>query len=486
MLSHIPHKTDVKKITPHLLAKLNEFVETRMGLHFPPSRLGDLERGISAAAVEFSFNHAEPCIEWLLSATLSHSQIRILASHLTVGETYFFRDKRVFEILETHVLPKVISSRRGGEQNLRIWSAACSSGEEPYSIAILLARMLPDLKNWNISILATDIAPLSLRKATEGVYRDWSFRDTPPWIKDKYFKKIDKNFEIVPHIRRMVTFSCLNLAEDPYPAMINATNGMDIIFCRNVLMYFSRNRANVVIDNLSHCLVEGGWLVVGPVDAPPGPNFPSMLQRVRFPGAILYKKGARPENESTSLPTMPAQATEMQKTPILVTTRGTSHTAGAERHEQPPPLPEHAATDTGEMSSQARQLANRGKLAEALASCEETIRHDKLNPALYYLQATILQEMGMADNAAATLQRALYIDQDFVIAHFALGHLLQNQGKYKTAEKHLQKAYALLKLYRPEEIPPEAEGISAGRLMELINTMQSIEGHGGMNERRAD
>lgn len=476
----------MKKIPPHLLAKFHEFVETRMGLHFPPSRLSDLERGISAAAVDFGFNHAEPCIESLLSSALSQNQIRALASHLTVGETYFFRDIRVFEILETHVLPKLIASRRGREQNLRIWSAACSTGEEPYSIAILLARMIPDLKNWNISILATDIAPRSLRKAAEGVYREWSFRDTPPWVRDKYFKQIDKTFEIVPHIRRMVTFSCLNLAEDPYPAIINATNGMDIVFCRNVLMYFSRERATKVIANLSHCLVEGGWLVVGPVDAPPGPGFPSLLQLVRFPGAILYKKGARAENKSISLPAMPVQAAEMQKTPALVATRETSHTAGAKRHEPPPPLPEHAAADAGEMSIRARQLANRGKLAEALASCEEAIRRDKLNPALYYLQATILQEMGMADDAAVTLQRALYIDQDFVIAHFALGHLLQNQGKYKTAEKHLQKAYALLKLYRPEEMPPEAEGMSAGRLMELIRTMQNIEGQEGLNERRAD
>ena len=101
MCSLSSRNAGVKNIQPHLLAQLNGFVETRMGLHFPPTRLSDLERGICAAAVEFGFSHVEAFIEWLLSTALSHSQIQTLAGHLTVGETYFFRDKRVFEILRS-------------------------------------------------------------------------------------------------------------------------------------------------------------------------------------------------------------------------------------------------------------------------------------------------------------------------------------------------------------------------------------------------
>jgi chemotaxis protein methyltransferase CheR len=475
----------VKKVQPHLLARLNGFVETRMGLHFPPTRLSELERGICAAAVEFGFSHAEACIEWLLTAALSHSQIQTLADHLTIGETYFFRDKKVFEILETRVLPEIINSRRGGEQNLRIWNAACSSGEEPYSVAILLARMLPDLQDWNISILATDIAPLALQKASAGVYREWSFRDTPQWVKDRYFKRVDRQFEVVPHIKRMVRFSCLNLAEDPYPAIVNATNAMDIIFCRNVLMYFSRDRADTVLENLSRCLVDGGWLVVSPVDAP-GPVFPSLLRPVRFPGAMLFQKGPRPENDDRRSTMIPEQAKAVRKTVVAGTAGKTIDAARPRRPVVVPKAPEQSADETGEMAKLARQLADRGRLADALAQCEEAMKYDKLNPTLPYLQATILQEMGRADEAAAALQRALYIDQEFVIAHFALGHLLQRQGRYPEAGKHLKKALALLNAYENGDIPPEAEGMSAGRLIELINAMQDSEGQGGVNERRGD
>lgn len=462
-------------IRPLLLARLNGFIETLMGLHFPSARLGDLDRGICAAAGEFGFNNVETFIEWLLSSDLSQSQVKTLAGHLTVGETYFFRDKNVFEIFEAQLLPEILDSRRGREQNLRIWSAGCSSGEEPYSIAILLARILPDLNDWNISILATDIAPLSLKKASAGVYREWSFRDTPRWVKDGYFKRTNHEFEISSHIKQMVRFSCLNLAEDPYPAMINATNAMDIIFCRNVLMYFSRDRAKKVIHNLSRCLVDGGWLVVSPVDNP-GAELQSLLNPVHFPGATLYKKGAKREDKSTRSVSMPGGPKQLPKSTVLITNKTTTHTARPRLQETVPPVPGHAMPDIGSLANQARQLADQGKLGDALALCEGAIKYDKLNPTHHYLQATILQEMGRAGDAAAALQRALYIDQDFIIAHFALGHLMQGQGNCKTAAKHLDKACSLLKLYRPEDTLPDAEGLSAGRLIELINSLQDIEG----------
>lgn len=462
-------------IPPLLLARLNWFVETIIGLHFPPPRLGDLERGIRLAAGELGFDTVESCIEWLLSSSLSNSQIATLASHLTVGETYFFRDRRVFEILEKQVLPEIIESRRGREQNLRIWSAACSTGEEPYSLAILLSRVIPDLRNWNISILATDIAPLSLKKATEGMYREWSFRDAPHWVKDGYFTKVNQQFEIAPPVKRMVRFSCLNLAEDPYPAIINATNAMDIIFCRNALMYFSRNRANLVIRNLSRCLVDGGWLVVSPVDIP-GTDFQSILQPVRFPGAILYKKEAKPENKRTNPATRHEKSTKTEKNPAPAATGKHRQAEPVRVREPDPPSPDHTATDLENPANQARLMADRGKHADALALCEEAIKCAKLNPANYYLHASILQEMGRVGDAAAALQRALYIDQDFIIAHFALGHLLQSQGKYNEAGKHLEKAYSLLKLCEPGDSIPEAEGMSAGRLIELIDSMRNIEG----------
>src|SRR3972149_7870675 len=122
----------------------------------------------SLASGNFGFDDSEAFIQWLRSSSPDRKHIEVLASHLTVGETYFFRDNDVYKALEDRILPELITSRHTGEKRLRIWSAGCSTGEEAYSIAILLTRMMADLKDWNITILATDINPGALKKASEG------------------------------------------------------------------------------------------------------------------------------------------------------------------------------------------------------------------------------------------------------------------------------------------------------------------------------
>ena len=454
---------------PLLLAQLSGFVETRLGLYFPAERLGDLERGIRTAASEFGFDSIDPCIDWLLSTTWSRDQIETLASHLTVGETYFFRDARIFEILESQLLPKLLGVRRERERNLRIWSAGCATGEEPYSLGMVLSRFFPELAGWNTTILATDIAPESLRKAREGIYGEWAFRGTPSWVREKYFTRRERSFQIDPALKRLVTFSPLNLVQDPYPAIINNTSGMDIIFCRNVLMYFSRERAARVIHDLARCLVDGGWLVISPVEAP-GPDLTPLLAPVHFPGAILYRKGTRPAPPHPGLVTLPEPEILRKKNAVV---RKTNSPARRRARDQALPPPQPPPDHTGQGPEQVRHLAGQGRLSDALSLCEEEILADKLNSSLHYLHATILQEMGRTTEAAAALRRAIYIDQDFVVGHFALGHLLQRQGKTRKAGKHFAKACTLLGSYRDEDVLPEAEGLRPARMIELINMLRT-------------
>src|SRR5205823_3964765 len=130
-------------IPESLLDALSVIVSRDIGLHFPKERRADLVRGIRTAALEMGFEDIEACIRTLTAEPLSRRQIETLASHLTIGETYFFRDRRAFEALEQMVLPELIRARTGREQRLRIWSAGCCTGEEPYSVAILLRKLLP-------------------------------------------------------------------------------------------------------------------------------------------------------------------------------------------------------------------------------------------------------------------------------------------------------------------------------------------------------
>jgi chemotaxis protein methyltransferase CheR len=123
----------------------------------------------------------------------------------------------------------------------------------------------------------------------------------------------------------------------------------------------------------------------------------------------------------------------------------------------------------------ARTYANQGKLAEALGWCDQGIAADKLNPSNYYLRAVVLQEQGELEDAAGSLRRALYLDQHFVLAHFALGNLARHGGKVREADKHLENALGLLRRYQKDDVLPESEGITAGRLTEVITSLMNLE-----------
>jgi chemotaxis protein methyltransferase CheR len=148
-----------QSISPVLLAQLSDVIAAQMGLHFPRGRWHDLERGIRAAARELDFRDVAACIQWLLSSSLTQHRIAILAGHLTIGETYFFREPLVFAMLEEEILPALMRTRRERTRRLRIWSAGCATGEEPYSIAISISKVIPDMQEWDITLLATDINP---------------------------------------------------------------------------------------------------------------------------------------------------------------------------------------------------------------------------------------------------------------------------------------------------------------------------------------
>ena len=283
-----------------LMEEASALLVSKMGLHYPPERWPDLERGLRAAASDLGCANAEACVRALLAGPLGQEEIEILADHLTIGETYFLRDPKVFEALRTKILPELIQARAGSEQRLRVWSAACCTGEEAYSLAITLADVLPGLEDWKITVLATDINARFLAKAAAGIYSRWSFRNVPDGWKEKYFEKVnEKQFAILPRYKRMVSFSYLNLVEDAYPSLATNTNAMDVIFCRNVLMYFSADQAKRVGAKLQSSLMKDGWLVTSPGETS-RETFGAMTH-VAMPGAHFYRNQVACTRNRTAL-----------------------------------------------------------------------------------------------------------------------------------------------------------------------------------------
>lgn len=482
------HHTD-----PHpLLPALSELIAKQMGLHFPAERWPDLIRGLSSAARESHSQDAATYGAQLLAAPWDKRQIEILARHLTTGETYFFREPQVFEALQQHALPELIQARRNVSRHLRLWSAGCSTGEEAYSLAIMLQRAIPDFKQWNIFILATDINSQVLKHAEAGIYGEWSFRNAPPWLRERYFHKLDHNrYEIAPSVREMVHFSYLNLAEAEFPSPASNTQSMDIIFCRNVMMYFRPPVMAEVVRKHHQALVERGWFVVSPSEISQ-PAF-ECFESLHLPNAILHRKDSA--------------AAKARKAPLAAASKTTTPAQAANVH-RPPPRQHQAATappppespyrqalgcyrqgryreaaavlgappaNAQEMTLLARIHANLGELPIALNWCEQAVSVDRVDPAVHYLRGTILQELGRHEEAMLCHKRTLYLDPEFALAQFALGKLFRDQHKPREAARHFANALHILEKHKASDILPEADDLTAGRLMEIIRSSMGNE-----------
>jgi chemotaxis protein methyltransferase CheR len=370
--------------------------------------------------------------------------------------------------------------------------------------------MIPDFKEWKITILATDLNTRSLHKASRGIYTDWSFRDTPQWVRNQYFKAVPGGgWAISSDIKKMVTFSYLNLVEDVYPSLVNCTNAMDVILCRNVLMYFTPEATKKVIHNFHRSLADESWLIVGPAET--SQTLFSDFTGVAFAGATLYRKGATPSQIVTApvsylqdevpLNVPPAEEALREVEPTGSSDLEATLALPDDRHAEAPsapPLYEQAlelyqrgryedaaeivlalitenANDAQAMLLLARVYANQGKLPSAITWCEKAIASDKMSASAHYLRATIFQEQDLPEEAVWSLRRALYLDPRFTLGHFALGTLALRQGDLKESDKHFENVLLLLASYGPEEAVPESEGLSARQLREIVILQRNRE-----------
>lgn len=485
-----------------LMSKISGFIAERMGLHFPEERWPDLARILKTVGHELGFEDSDSVSRWLTTSEPTVRQIEMLASHLTVGETHFYRDPASFDLLEREILPSLVARRAQTGRTLRLWSAGCCTGEEAYSLAIACARAVPDLCGGNISILATDINPDFLSKAEEGVYSKWSFRGTPGWVSERFFSPAPGGkFAIDTAIKHLVHFSYLNLATDSYPSLHNNTNAMDVIFCRNVLMYFTPAHQRKVIAALHGCLVDGGYLVVNPAEAN-SVLFPMFAMEHRD-GIILYRKLSQPTHSivwPSSVASPPVSAPPVFEPAFFAEQESPAPAAPSIRDDQPAPQVsfETAARlfSEGNYDAAAAQLtritqvepglaraplllariyANQGRLDEALIWCQQAAAAERTNPAVHFLCATICHELGRLQEAIAAFGKVLYLDQDYILAHHALGVIYKRLGKQKESRRHLSVALKLLSARSKDEILPESEGMTCGRLVETVRVMKGDE-----------
>lgn len=338
-------------------------------------------------------------------------------------------------------------------------------------------------------ILATDINERFLRKAEAATYSEWSFRDCPPEFKRRYFTPTpDGRFRIAPEIKSCVTFAQMNLARDEFPSPSSNTCAMDVILCRNLLMYFTPSQAHRLVERLRHALAAEGWLAVSPSECSQT-LFPAFAT-VNFPGSVLYRKCSAKTVTASVAQTPPiaelqpaTQAcTASPWSPSGTDSSPPGDTAGGEAAALPQePQPAHpsapasaAAQEPLALSHLAQAMANQGELAGALTCSERWIAADKADPQAHYLQAIILLEQGEREAARRALQRATYLRPDFAVAYFALGNLARAEARTTEASRHFASALRLLRTRPSDELLPEFEGMTAGRLVQIITSVLAL------------
>ena len=466
-------------------ARFGALVRQASGIEVPEARQAELAHALEQALAASGAPDTEALYQHLAGAS-GRAALEALVEALTIGETHFFRNRPQFEALAQHILPELIERRRASRK-LRVWSAGCASGEEPYSLAILLEQLLPDLAEWQVLILATDLNRQALAKAQRGVYSPWSFRELPPGVQATYFTPREREFEIVPRLRQRVTFSYLNLVEDSYPSLLNHTHSMDLILFRNVLIYFGPATSGAVVSRLHGALAEGGWLLVGHADNS-SPEFETFKLR-NFPGMVAYQKEKEKESEKDAARERPGGVGAGASQWVMAPAAAPRPAAEVDRFAAAVDLwqrgrPEEALrllavvaaaepSDARAPYLAARIQANRRQLAEAETLVSEALRRAPLHAPAHYLHGLILQETGRPELALAALRRCVYADPEFVLGHYALANLLAQTGQAERARKARDNVTRWLANRPRDELLPEGDGLTAGRLMEMMAGVES-------------
>jgi chemotaxis protein methyltransferase CheR len=454
------------------MIQASSLIETRTGLAVSTQLRSDLENII--------YDQSQGDLERFVRELSSSSEIdpiwQRLLNALAIGETYFFRDLAHFKLLKSQILPSLVLQRRQQQQlSLNLWSLGCATGEEPYSVAMTLHEFLPDLPQWTVRLIGTDINSYALQTARQGIYRNWAFRQsTEGSFRQRYFDPVDGGVQIKPHIRDMVIFRQAKLLDDP------PLPQLDVIFCRNVLIYFQSDHVQAAEDRLYEALAPGGWLILGQSEA-------IRFHRERwithlFPGTTIYQKPLKPaplppgefEYRQYSQP-----AIEVTETKEIAAVVAPSYKDALEALQNEDPdeaqrylanvllyQPDHAPAHL----LLASVFANRRALLEAYSHIDTALRIDPLLADAHYLRAMLRLEAGSIADAKKSLSAALYCQRNHSLASFMLGNLHAQDGDISRATRAWENARRAIAHFTSDSPLSDISDMTVGNLRALLDS----------------
>ncbi|HLM73828.1 MAG TPA: CheR family methyltransferase [Polyangiaceae bacterium] len=498
------------------IERFRTLIEDRLGLSCAEWQAERLPSLLRERMNKSSFSDAGDYFDWLSRPGVAEAELGILAEHLTVGETYFFREGRQLDALLGLALPELLRRATPGEP-LRILSAGCSSGEEAYTLAIALRQFLGETARYRVAITGIDMNPAAIRKARQAVYSAWSLRATPDRVRDAWFVEVGQNFRLREEIRAMVSFEERNLLMED--ALFWRPGAFDVIFCRNVSIYFSPQATRAVVGRLERSLAPGGFLFLGHSESLRGLSEEFDLlnthetfyyQRrgaVRSAAAamsssggdgqdtaereswvdIIHRSAERINAFTRAVPPRPpataksaAASPTPPRTPALATAL---ELFKAERFEEAiallTSLREAVPTDPDVELLTAVIYSNQGQFDEAERICLRLIRGgvqgDRV-AAAHYLLGLCYENAGNRARAMDHHRSAIQQDPHFAMPHLHLGLLARRAGDNDGARAEMRLAADLVGSERPDRILLFGGGFHRNALLELCRAELSAVG----------
>jgi chemotaxis protein methyltransferase CheR len=455
-------------------------VAHHLGLQFNESKLGFLVEVLHRRLDAYG-HHPIPYLDFLESPASQPEELRELAKELTVTETYFLRNLDQFRAFVEVALPHRLSIGLASRQ-LRVLSAGCASGEEAYSMAIL-ARETGLHPRWDLSIRAVDMNPAMLEKARRACFSEWSLRETPAEIRRRWFTPQGRDFDLDPEIRAAVTFELHNLAQED--SGLWRRSSFDVIFCRNVLMYFTPEAMRGLVARMAEALVPGGYLFLGHAETLRGLSQDFVLLHTHE--TFYYQRQEslqRPRASAqvagnplgpTELPAADGWATTWIETVQHMSRRVKMLTETASRSAPQPTsaavpradlcvalellrtehfeeallllseLPLDSAEDPDLLLLRAVLLTHGGQTAAAAKVCAQLLQLDALNAGAHYVLAMCREGDNDQKGAVEHDHLAAYLDPTFAMPHLHLGLIARRRGERESARRELAEAFQLLK-----------------------------------------
>ena len=274
------------KVTDQEFFNLRDFIYAQCGIYIADNRKYLLENRLGNRLKKLNLKNFDEYYNFLRFDVGKSLEIKKLFEVITTNETSFYRNPPQLQVFQEKVLAEALEDCRKSHKKLRIWSAGCSTGEEPYTISMIIHEMLKnDVSNWDIKITANDLSERVLGSARAGVYNDYTVRSTPVEIAKRYFEMDGGTNRIRSQVKDLVSFGQINLKDR---LQVKCVERSQIVFCRNVIIYFDDAMKKQVISSFYDNLLPGGYLIIGHSESLH--NITRAFKPIHFPGAIIYKK----------------------------------------------------------------------------------------------------------------------------------------------------------------------------------------------------